>query len=598
MSANIKASVDGTQAIIGVGGVDQMTVSNAGVVTANSFVGAISNTNVTATGSTTARTLANRFADVVNVKDFGAVGDGVADDTAAIQAAINTGKSVYFPDGTYIVSSPININSKTRLFGSGTLKKTTVTGTSMLNIASSNVEIDGLTLFGASVDTLIPTTNLADNAITISGTSTPTQFQNIKIQNCTINGVAGFGVRVNYATNVWVLNNNISYCGYAGVLLLSVIHGIVDGNRVNHIDSSAGATNWYGISITRDPTQTTVNSARSTNCVITNNVVSNVSQWTGIDIHAAYKCVVDSNQVYYCKNGMYAQYDDNSATYKQPSENIVFSNNIIEGNAAAADSSLGIASLGLAGMPNLDITIIGNQIINGGGYASNNGGLYITETKNCIASNNIVKNSWRSGFSIGENCDNVVFENNEINGIQPYGSGSNTYYCYFPSTSVTNSVLRNNRFFNNTGVSANTPTYGMFYTAGTYSGLTLDKNRIIDLTTSSFLFNGANSNRYQDFKFILEPTSQYGLLNVTLTNATEATNITIGRNVYGTQVTSTLFYNVNRTTVSNPKIFTCVTGQASLASYVVTAYTADGTTFGVTATIPVTLTVQGICWTE
>jgi hypothetical protein len=30
MSANIKASVDGTQAIIGVGGVDQMTVSNAG----------------------------------------------------------------------------------------------------------------------------------------------------------------------------------------------------------------------------------------------------------------------------------------------------------------------------------------------------------------------------------------------------------------------------------------------------------------------------------------------------------------------------------------------------------------------------------------
>ena len=104
MSANIKASVDGTQAIIGVGGVDQMTVSNAGVVTANSFVG-LNGSSVTATGSTTARTLANRFADVVNVKDFGAVGDGVANETAAFNLAAATGASVYIPLGTYLITA-------------------------------------------------------------------------------------------------------------------------------------------------------------------------------------------------------------------------------------------------------------------------------------------------------------------------------------------------------------------------------------------------------------------------------------------------------------------------------------------------------------
>ena len=127
MSANIKASVDGTQAIIGVGGVDQMTVSNAGVVTANSFVG-LNGSSVTATGSTTARTLANRFADPVNVRDFGAVGNwnGTTgtDDTVAIQAAINRayalgGGEVNFPAGRYLISDTLVLQNKVQLVGQG-----------------------------------------------------------------------------------------------------------------------------------------------------------------------------------------------------------------------------------------------------------------------------------------------------------------------------------------------------------------------------------------------------------------------------------------------------------------------------------------------
>ena len=53
----------------------------------------------------------------VNVKDFGATGDGVTDDTAAIQAAINSlsnkyGGQIYFPPGQYLVTDEIVIDKQ------------------------------------------------------------------------------------------------------------------------------------------------------------------------------------------------------------------------------------------------------------------------------------------------------------------------------------------------------------------------------------------------------------------------------------------------------------------------------------------------------
>jgi hypothetical protein len=77
-----------------------------------SSTGNASASTVIAAGAPTARTLAARFADVCNAKDYGAKGDGTTDDTAAIQrwlAAVAAGGGTGFvPSGNYVISSVLS----------------------------------------------------------------------------------------------------------------------------------------------------------------------------------------------------------------------------------------------------------------------------------------------------------------------------------------------------------------------------------------------------------------------------------------------------------------------------------------------------------
>jgi hypothetical protein len=99
---------------------DKITEADADLKIAQAAIGEVTGNELeaTASGATTARKMKDRFADSVNVLDFGAVADwnGVSgtDNTAAINAAharllARGGGTLYFPSGKYLVSGQIKL---------------------------------------------------------------------------------------------------------------------------------------------------------------------------------------------------------------------------------------------------------------------------------------------------------------------------------------------------------------------------------------------------------------------------------------------------------------------------------------------------------
>jgi hypothetical protein len=107
-------------AVIGFGGI----LSPVG---AASVSGIVDKQYVAPGTGAVARTFANKAQERISVKDFGAKGDGVTDDAAAIQKALDfgggdNGKQVYFPEGNYYISTSLKVSSFAYIVGAGSSK--------------------------------------------------------------------------------------------------------------------------------------------------------------------------------------------------------------------------------------------------------------------------------------------------------------------------------------------------------------------------------------------------------------------------------------------------------------------------------------------
>ena len=262
---------------------------------------------------------------IVNVKDYGATGDGSTDDTTAIQTALaaipSEGAGIYFPAGEYLVSDFLVVPSNTKLFGDGPSSVIVVDGhlpsaqIGLLRMtAVENVEICSLKLLGTGTWTATPFPNpygagnrvgftTGDYGITVSN-SGATPYQNISVHHCHI---SGFDVGIQFiggdvSSGFIVSDCVIENVGRAGIYVFNSDRFLITNNRIQNIQGNitdAGDTDPNNSSFADG-----VQILSSRDWVISNNIVYDfhrtgfVAQLAVIDTKVS-RCEISNNTVHY-----------------------------------------------------------------------------------------------------------------------------------------------------------------------------------------------------------------------------------------------------------------------------------------------------------
>ena len=116
--------------------------------TVDPFTVSVTSAAVTTAGTTTARILSERFKDIVNVKDNGAVSGGVTDATTAIQATVTDFELIYI-DAIYKTTTKITVPASTKIFGNGRTGRIDAWGVDAFEIAGASG--DGVTIEGIAI---------------------------------------------------------------------------------------------------------------------------------------------------------------------------------------------------------------------------------------------------------------------------------------------------------------------------------------------------------------------------------------------------------------------------------------------------------------
>jgi parallel beta-helix repeat protein len=352
----------------------------------------------------------------LSVMSFGARGDGVANDTAAFNAALKTACSgsnnLHIPAGTYLLDSLDSLNAcGITIYGDGNaatiLTINRVISPVMWRFASGSgktltiqdLAMNGLhqEVAGITIDTY-NTVNV--NRVNIHDFGTPgyaeghqtdldglyiTHSANVNVSNSLFTGNERMGIELQGDHNTMVTGSTMSGNGHMGGVAEQTFAGTFDGPRVaqwvNNILTSNGSG---GLDVETDPSLPAAQGIFQGNKVVNCGNDSWGYGW-GIVIGMHAYGTITGNEV------------DNFAASAQPSD---YTNAIVFGTSAGSisitnNTVTGTKTYGIVGdTGNYPVTVSGNTLSN------NQTGIFMYDCPGVSITNNTVNSSQAAGISV------------------------------------------------------------------------------------------------------------------------------------------------------------------------------------------------------
>lgn len=336
--------------------------------------------------------------DHVNVKQFGAYGDGVNDDTNAIQKVFNSTNAIYFDNGTYLLSSNIEITKSCEIIGNNT---------TIIGYGFQSINNTGLTIIAGNINFK----NIVYNAFTVNSSNLiidTCNFKNIGISDNLEVTYQGAGIYISENFRLTVKNSIFNLCKGHGAIFTNN-DGFVDIEYNHFNDNLHRAICLYG-----DSTSNVVNGEISNNYIVDCGKSNNTGSAVGC-------------------NGVY------SVTGSQV---ILRKNTIINSRENGIEGVFKIIDGNIVDGTNVEITTKTTPSVEG---------IFLSPTHDVIVINNHLKNVKKKGISLYSSekasNNNILIENNIIDEIEEYANEAYSI-CFLDEVGISNKTISKNMMKN------------------------------------------------------------------------------------------------------------------------------------------------------